>query len=123
MGLSAMLPTLVLTDGVGATATPGGTDAPLAAALPGTGRPGPSPGEDGRAETKGSAFREGFGVLTGELMTDPSMATATGCFDLAAGTWLAEAVPPVLPRLPEIAQRYESGVAGQIVSRSSGYDC
>jgi hypothetical protein len=28
VGLSAMLPTLVLTDGVGAAATPGGIDAP-----------------------------------------------------------------------------------------------
>jgi len=42
-------------------------------------------------------------VLTGEALTDPSTATGTGCYDLAAGAWLAEAVPPGLPRLPEIA--------------------
>jgi hypothetical protein len=40
MGLSAMLPTLVLTDGVGAAATPGGIDAPLIAPSPRTARPG-----------------------------------------------------------------------------------
>ena len=118
VGLSAMLPTLVLTDGVGAAATPGGIDAhsplePLGPAIT---------WEDGRAEAEGSAFREGFGgdalyrrtgqwvdgrylvpmalrlaarepervaaaryllgakdylfgVLTGELLTDPSTAT------------------------------------------------
>jgi hypothetical protein len=60
VGLSAMLPTLVLTDGVGAAATPGGIDAPssrrhlepLGPAIT---------WEDGRAEAEGSAFREGFG--------------------------------------------------------------
>jgi len=144
MGLSAMLPTLVLTDGVGAVATPGGTDAPLEPLGPAI------TGEDGRAEAEGSAFREGFGgdalyrrtgqwvdgrylvpmalrlaarapelvgaaryllgakdylfgVLTGEMLTDPSTATGAGCYDLAAGAWIAEAVPPGLPRLPEIA--------------------
>jgi xylulokinase len=145
VGLSAMLPTLVLTDGVGAAATPGGIDAhslePLGPAIT---------WQDGRAEAEGSAFREGFGgdalyrrtgqwvdgrylvpmalrlaarepervaaaryllgakdylfgVLTGELLTDPSTATGAGCYDLAAGAWIAEAVPPGLPRLPEIA--------------------
>jgi len=149
VGLSAMLPTLVLTDGVGAAATPGGIDArsssrslePLGPAIT---------WEDGRAEAEGSAFREGFGsdalyrrtgqwvdgrylvpmalrlaarepgriaaaryllgakdylfgVLTGEPLTDPSTATGTGCYDLAAGAWIAEAVPSGLPRLPEIA--------------------
>jgi xylulokinase len=44
-----------------------------------------------------------FGVLTGEVLTDPSTATGAGCYDLAAGAWIAEAVPPGLPRLPEIA--------------------
>jgi xylulokinase len=149
VGLSAMLPTLVLTDGVGAAATPGGTGAPS------SGGPleplGPAiTWEDGRAEAEGSAFREGFGgdalyrrtgqwvdgrylvpmalrlaarapervraaryllgakdyvfgVLTGEVLTDPSTATGAGCYDLAAGAWIAEAVPPGLPRLPEIA--------------------
>jgi xylulokinase len=56
VGLSAMLPTLVLTDGVGAAATPGGIDAPS------WHRPleplGPAiTWEDGRAEAEGSAFR------------------------------------------------------------------
>jgi xylulokinase len=149
VGLSAMLPTLVLTDGVGAAATPGGIDAPssrrhlepLGPAIT---------WEDGRAEAEGSALREGFGgdalyrrtgqwvdgryllpmalrlaarepervraaryllgakdylfgVLTGEVLTDPSTATGTGCYDLADGTWIDEAVPSGLPRLPEIA--------------------
>jgi xylulokinase len=144
IGLSAMLPTLVLTDGVGAVATPGGTDAPLEPLCPAI------TWEDGRAEADGSAFREGiggdelyrrtgqwvdgrylvpmalrlaarapelvgaaryllgakdylFGVLTGEVLTDPSTATGAGCYDLAAGTWIADAIPPGLPRLPEIA--------------------
>jgi xylulokinase len=35
LGLSAMLPTLVLTDGVGAAATPGGIDAPWPARVRG----------------------------------------------------------------------------------------
>ena len=149
VGLSAMLPTLVLTDGVGAAATPGGTGAPSSG---GSLEPlGPAiTWEDGRAEAEGSAFREGFGgdalyrrtgqwvdgrylvpmalrlaarapervraaryllgakdyvfgVLTGEVLTDPSTATGAGCYDLAAGGWIAEAVPPGLPRLPEIA--------------------
>jgi xylulokinase len=149
VGLSAMLPTLVLTDGAGAAATPGGIGAPSSR---GSLEPlGPAiTWEDGRAEAEGSAFREGFGgdalyrrtgqwvdgrylvpmalrlaarepervgaaryllgakdylfgVLTGEALTDPSTATGTGCYDLAAGAWLAEAVPPGLPRLPEIA--------------------
>ena len=149
VGLSAMLPTLVLTDGVGAAATPGGTGAPLS----GDSLEPLGPAitwEDGRAEAEGSAFREGFGgdalyrrtgqwvdgrylvpmalrvaarapervraaryllgakdyvfgVLTGEVLTDPSTATGAGCYDLAAGAWIAEAVPPGLPRLPEIA--------------------
>jgi xylulokinase len=149
VGLSAMLPTLVLTDGVGAAATPGGIDAPssrrhlepLGPAIT---------CKDGRAEAEGSAFREGlggdalyrrtgewvdgrylvpmalrlaarepervaaaryllgakdylFGVLTGEVLTDPSTATGTGCYDLAEGAWMGEAVPPGLPRLPEVA--------------------
>jgi sugar (pentulose or hexulose) kinase len=50
-----MLPTLVLTDGVGAAATPGGTDAPqepLGSAIT---------WEDDWTEAEGSAFREGFG--------------------------------------------------------------
>jgi xylulokinase len=149
VGLSTMLPTLVLTDGTGAAATPGGIGAPSSR---GSLEPlGPAiTWEDGRAEAEGSAFREGFGgdalyrrtgqwvdgrylvpmalrlaarepervgaaryllgakdylfgVLTGEALTDPSTATGTGCYDLAAGAWLAEAVPPGLPRLPEIA--------------------
>ena len=59
VGLSAMLPTLVLTDGVGAAATPGGIGAPSPR------RPleplGPAiTWEDGRAEAEGSAFREGL---------------------------------------------------------------
>jgi hypothetical protein len=32
-----------------------------------------------------------FGVLTGEVLTDPSTATGTGCYDPADGTWIAEA--------------------------------
>ena len=56
VGLSAMLPTLVLTDGVGAAATPGGIDAHFLEPL------GPAiTWEDGRAEAEGSALREGFG--------------------------------------------------------------
>jgi xylulokinase len=130
IGLSAMLPTLVLADGpaIGPAIT----------------------WEDGRAEDHGTAFREGFGgdalyrrtgqwvdgrylipmamrlagtdpervasashllgakdylfgVLTGEPLTDPSTATGAGCYDLADGTWIADAVPPGLPRLPDIA--------------------
>jgi xylulokinase len=60
IGLSAMLPTLVLTDGVGAAATPGGIDAPW----PGRSLEPLGPAitwEDGRAEAAGSAFREGLG--------------------------------------------------------------
>jgi sugar (pentulose or hexulose) kinase len=149
VGLSAMLPTLVLTDGVGAAATPGGIDAPSSRRH--LDPLGPAiTWEDGRAEAEGSAFRERFGgdalyrrtgqwvdgrylvpmalrlaarepdrvraaryllgakdylfgVLTGEVLTDPSTATGTGCYDLADGGWIAEAVPPGLPRLPEIA--------------------
>jgi xylulokinase len=149
IGLSAMLPTLVLTDGAGAVATPGGIGAPSSG---GYLEPvGPAiTWEDGRAEAEGSAFRDGFGgdalyrrtgqwvdgrylvpmalrlaarepervaaaryllgakdylfgVLTGEVLTDPSTATGTGCYDLAVGDWIAEVVPPGLPRLPEIA--------------------
>jgi xylulokinase len=40
-----------------------------------------------------------FGVLTGEVLTDPSTATGTGCYDLAAGAWIAEAVPPGPPEI------------------------
>jgi xylulokinase len=60
VGLSAMLPTLVLTDGVGAVATPGGIDAPSSRRQL---EPlGPAiTWEDGRAEAEGSAFREGRG--------------------------------------------------------------
>jgi xylulokinase len=50
LGLSAMLPTLVLTDGVGAAATPGGIDAPLESLGPAI------TWEDGRAEAEGSAL-------------------------------------------------------------------
>jgi hypothetical protein len=42
LGLSAMLPTHVLTDGVGAAATPGGIDAPWPARVRGR-RPGRQP--------------------------------------------------------------------------------
>jgi len=149
VGLSAMLPTLVLTDGVDAAPTPRGNDAHTTS---GSQEPlGPAiTWEDGRAEAEGSAFREGFGgdalyrrtgqwvdgrylvpmalrlaarepervaaaryllgakdylfgVLAGEVLTDPSTATGVGCYDLAAGAWIAEAVPAGLPRLPEIA--------------------
>jgi hypothetical protein len=55
VGLSTMPPALVLTDGVGVAATPGGTDAPLEPVGPAI------TWEDGRAEAEGSAFREGFG--------------------------------------------------------------
>jgi xylulokinase len=149
VGLSAMLPTLVLTDDAGAAATPGGIGVPTSRH---SFRPlGPAiTWEDGRAAAEGSAFREGFGgdalyrrtgqwvdgrylvpmalrlaarepervsaaryllgakdylfgVLTGEALTDPSTATGAGCYDLADGTWIADAVPSGLPRLPEIA--------------------
>jgi xylulokinase len=44
-----------------------------------------------------------FGLLTGEPLTDPSTAAGFGCYDLADDAWIAGAVPPGLPRLPEIA--------------------
>jgi xylulokinase len=60
IGLSAMLPTLVLTDGTGAAATPGGAGAPW------PGQPleplGPAiTWEDGRSEAAGSAYRKRLG--------------------------------------------------------------
>jgi xylulokinase len=149
IGLSAMLPTLVLTDDAGAAATPRGIGVsrtwghlpPMGPAIT---------REDSRAEAQGTAFRQDLGgdalyrrtgqwvdgrylipmamrladreperirsaryllgakdylfsVLTGEPLTDPSTATGTGCYDLAAGTWITGAVPPGLPRLPDIA--------------------
>jgi xylulokinase len=149
IGLSAMLPTLVLTDGTGAAATPGGAGAPSSRHRLEPLGPAVT-WEDGRAEAAGTAFREGlggdalyrrtgqwvdgrylipmvlrlaaqepervsaaryllgakdylFGVLTGEPLTDPSTAAGFGCYDLAEGAWIAAAVPPGLPRLPEIA--------------------
>jgi len=60
IGLSAMLPTLVLTDGTGAAATPGGAGAP--SSRDPVEPLGPAiTWEDGRAETAGTAFREGLG--------------------------------------------------------------
>jgi xylulokinase len=97
VGLSAMLPTLVLTDGVGAAATPGGIDAPSSR------RHLDEPEPVGAARYLLGAKDYLFGVLTGEVLTDPSTATGTGVYDLADGTWIAEAVPSGLPRLPEIA--------------------
>jgi len=131
IGLSAMLPTLVLTDEAGEPVGPALT------------------WEDGRAEPYGTALREGSGadevyrrtgqwvdgrylipmalrlaateparikaashllgakdylyrLLTGEPLTDPSTAAGVGCYDLLAGTWIPELVPAGLPRLPEI---------------------
>lgn len=60
IGLSAMLPTLVLTDGTGAAATPGGAGAPWPR-LP-LEPLGPAiTWEDGRAEAAGSAYRKMLG--------------------------------------------------------------
>jgi xylulokinase len=60
IGLSAMLPTLVLTDGTGAAATPGGAGAPSRHPLEPL---GPAiTWEDGRAEAEGTAFREALGA-------------------------------------------------------------
>jgi xylulokinase len=131
IGLSAMLPTLVLADRSGA---------PLGPAIT---------WEDGRAEESGTALREGFGAeelyrrtgqwvdgrylvpmasrlltadparigaarhllgakdylfhaLAGEYLTDPSTATGTGCYDLRSGTWI-DAIADGMPALPDVA--------------------
>jgi xylulokinase len=57
VGLSAMLPTLVLTDGVGAAATPGGIDAPSSRCRLEPFGPAIT-WEDGRAKAERSVFRE-----------------------------------------------------------------
>jgi hypothetical protein len=59
LGLSAMLPTLVLTDCVGAAATPGGTDAPPEPLGPAI------TWEDGLAEGEGNAFRAHSSAIGG----------------------------------------------------------
>lgn len=131
IGLSAMLPTLVLTDAAGMPTGPAIT------------------WEDARAEKYGDVLRESFGpdalyrrtgqwvdgrylipmaarlrdvcpdrvagatrllgakdylfgVLTGEYLTDPSTATGTGCYDLHSGDWIA-GLAGGLPALPDIA--------------------
>jgi xylulokinase len=131
IGLSAMLPTLVLADASGV---------PLGPAIT---------WEDGRAEEFGTLLRDGFGAddlyrrtgqwvdgrylvpmvqrllavdpvltaaarhllgakdylfhaLTGEYLTDPSTATGAGCYDLRSGTWIG-AIADGMPTLPDIA--------------------
>jgi xylulokinase len=62
-----------------------------------------------------------FAQLTGTALTDPSTASGTGCYDLAAGKWI-EAIAEHLPAgasLPEIAPSTEwrplaSGAAGRL---------
>ncbi|HTR93956.1 MAG TPA: FGGY family carbohydrate kinase [Trebonia sp.] len=130
IGLSAMIPTLVLADAAGS---------PVAQAII---------WEDGRAEDFGSALRADFGpddlyqrtgqwvdgrylvpmarrllavapelkarasrllgakdylfgALTGEYLTDPSTATGFGCYDLAADAWI-DGIADGLPALPDI---------------------
>jgi xylulokinase len=127
IGLSAMLPTLVLADEAGEPVGPAIT------------------WEDGRAESYGTELRgdevyrrtgqwvDGrylipmalrlaatepgrikaashllgakdylYRVLTGESLTDPSTAAGVGCYDLVTGNWIPELIPAGLPRLPEI---------------------
>lgn len=131
IGLSAMLPTLVLADAAGAPAGPALT------------------WEDARAEEYGTRLREDFGpdalyrdtgqwvdgrylipmarrlrdtepariaraawllgakdylygVLTGEYLTDPSTASGFGCYDLRTGDWI-DGLRDGLPPLPGIA--------------------
>jgi sugar (pentulose or hexulose) kinase len=43
-----------------------------------------------------------FGVLTGEYLSDPSTATGTGCYDLHTGEWI-DGLADGLPALPGIA--------------------
>ncbi len=43
-----------------------------------------------------------FRWLTGETATDPSTATGFGCFDLASGTWSSDLAGDVVLRLPEV---------------------
>ena len=130
IGLSAMIPTLVLLDG---------EDRPLGNAIT---------WEDARAEDDGRAFRERIGgddlyrrtgqwvdgryllpmfvrvrredsgpsaatatvasakdylhaTLTGRVATDPSTATGFGCFDLTAATWDEELLADVLGGAPD----------------------
>ena len=130
IGLSAMIPTLVLLDG---------DDRPLGNAIT---------WEDARAEGDGRAFRERIGgetlyrrtgqwvdgryllpmfarvgrdeagrsaatatvasakdylyaTLTGRVVTDPSTATGFGCFDLSAGTWDEELLADALGGAPD----------------------
>ena len=40
--------------------------------------------------------------LTGAAVTDPSTATGFGCFDLRTGRWLADAAENVVSRLPDV---------------------
>lgn len=131
VGLSAMLPVLVLADAAGMPTGPAIT------------------WEDSRAEKYGDALRESFGpdelyrstgqwvdgrylipmaarlrdtspdqvtkatrllgakdylfgALTGEYLTDPSTATGTGCYDLHTGAWIA-GLADGLPALPDVA--------------------
>jgi sugar (pentulose or hexulose) kinase len=87
VGLSAMLPTLVLTDGVGAAATPGGIDAPssrlhlepLGPAIT---------WEDGRAEAEGSLAR---GLLNGIVAESTSA---------PVGHTIARRLVKIVERLP-----------------------
>ncbi|WP_281283383.1 xylulokinase [Trebonia kvetii] len=150
IGLSAMIPTLVLADAAGAPVGPAIT------------------WEDGRAEEFGTALREGFGpdalyrrtgqwvdgrylvpmarrlfavspelkarashllgakdylfgALTGEYLTDPSTATGFGCYDLAADSWL-DGVADGLPALPGIApsQAWRPLLAGAVPAVAAG---
>ncbi|MCC7127314.1 MAG: FGGY-family carbohydrate kinase [Microbacteriaceae bacterium] len=59
-----------------------------------------------------------FYVLTGELLTDPSTATGFGCFDLVTGNW--DAAVSELPGIPEIAPSSHAGVLTRSISEVVG---
>jgi hypothetical protein len=89
VGLSGMLPTLLLTDGVGAAATPGGIDAPYGA-VPSSRWAPPSPGRTAAPRRRGAPSGERAGVAP----------------DHSRSAWWESQ-----------AERHESAVAGQIVRR------
>jgi hypothetical protein len=129
VGLSAMLPTLVLTDGVGAAATPGGIDAPSSRRHPRTARPGHHLG--GRSGAgRGQRVPRGLGGdalyrvpahrTAGTRPVPAADGAATG--GPGAGAGRRRGVHPPDPSLTDSsaivqAERHESAVAGMIVSR------